>query len=50
MEDCVSSDIYFFGYADDMAAVINARKMEESQQKLNQVRIRTIARLGFHGL
>lgn len=44
------SDAYLVGYADDIAAVITARNMEEAQSKLNQVMLRTKAWLDSHSL
>lgn len=44
------SDTYLVGYADDIAAVIAARNMEEAQSKLNQVMLRTKLWLDSHSL
>lgn len=44
------ADTFLVGYADDIAAVIQARNTEEAQRKLRQVMIRTKAWLVSHGL
>lgn len=41
---------HLVGYADDIAAVITARNVEEAQRKLNQVMLRTSSWLRAHGL
>lgn len=43
-------DSYLVGYADDIAAVITARNMEEAQSKLNQAMLRTKSWLDSHNL
>lgn len=43
-------DTFLVGYADDIAAVIKARSMDEAKRKLNQVMIRTRMWLNAHGL
>lgn len=43
-------DTFLVGYADDIAAVIQARNTEEAQRRLRQVMIRTKAWLHSHGL
>lgn len=43
-------DCYLVGYADDIAAVINARDTDSARRKLNQVMIRTQTWLDSHGL
>lgn len=43
-------DTYLVGYADDVAAVISGRDLEELQRKLNQVMLRTKEWLDSHGL
>lgn len=43
-------EAYLVGYADDIAAVIPGRDMEEVERKLNQVMIRTKAWLDSRGL
>lgn len=43
-------DTFLVGYADDIAAVIQARTTEDAQRKLRQVMIRTKTWLDSHGL
>ena len=43
-------DTYLVGYADDVAAVISGRDVEDVQRKLNQVMLRTKEWLDLHGL
>lgn len=43
-------DTHLVGYADDIAAVISARDMDDARRKLNQVMIRTQTWLEDHGL
>lgn len=43
-------DTFLVGYADDIAAVIQVRSIEDAQRRLRQVMIRTKAWLHSHGL
>lgn len=43
-------ETYLIGYADDLAAIITAKNIEQARRKLNQTMMRTLSWLEDHGL